>query len=94
MFYQKDIFSSNSSVDLLSNSVLRTHPARPMTVLGDSVIGSAGLGWSGDIDRLGGGDTDDCCIALPLAFDTAEPNPTFKRNYQKCPEKFTDSVSV
>lgn len=57
---------------LLNNNVLKDQPIRPMALLGVSVIGSAGFAWSGDIERLGGGDTG-CCIAF-FGF-TPEPNP-------------------
>lgn len=56
--------------NLLNKSVLNAHPILPIVVLGASVIGSAGFGWSGEIDLLGGGDID--CIEF---FGIPEPNP-------------------
>lgn len=64
-----------SEINILRSKVLKTHPALAMLWLGVSVMGSAGFGWSGDIDRFGGGDTDCCWIELPLALLTAVPNP-------------------
>lgn len=55
---------------LLNNKVLKAQPIRPIALLGVSVIGSAGFAWSGDIERLGGGDTG-CCIG----FFTLTPDP-------------------
>lgn len=60
--------------DLQRRRVLKAQPIRPIIVLGDSVIGSAGLGWSGDIDRRGGGEMG-CCITPPFEPLTDVPKP-------------------
>lgn len=51
-----------------------------MAALGASVMGSAGFAWSGDIDRLGGGETG-CCIGFFVL--TPEPNPGRKREREQ-----------
>jgi hypothetical protein len=71
-----DTFLSLRHVFCERSKVLNAHPVLPIIVLGDSVIGSAGFGWSGDIDRLGGGDRG-CCIPPPFVPLTAVPNPFF-----------------
>lgn len=67
---------------LHKSNVLKAHPVLPIVALGTSVIGSAGLGWSGDIDLLGGGDTD-CMPPFPDIIpapnpETSEINKIFK----------------
>lgn len=59
-------------VNLPKSNVLNAQPILPVIELGASVMGSAGFGWSGEIDLRGGGDTD--CIP-PLFVITPLPKP-------------------